>query len=114
MLLHRVNSTSESFLGVDIAPCTNRYPSLTALPLSRQDTREIILIHQIAILGSLLLHRLAHVLLLILSKNQVDSPSALAAPIRARVLAARRAMDRLRHAEHIPALVELEVALQVD
>lgn len=82
-------------------------------PLPRNKVRQIILIHEVPLPLPPVIVDLARVLALVLSKNKVFPPVALAAALNARHLAVGGAVHGLGDAVHVAPLVVLEVALQV-
>ncbi|KAL6876280.1 hypothetical protein HDV57DRAFT_510598 [Trichoderma longibrachiatum] len=85
----------------------------TARSMTGQKTRQIIVIHQVLLpLSPLLIQRL-DVLLLVLSEDQVSAPTILAAHMLGQS-SIRTAVNRLRHAKDVSAVVPLEVLLQMD
>src|SRR5689334_16175525 len=91
-------------LRVDILARADLDPASSASTVSCQDAREVILIHDVAVLRPLLLLLLSGVLLLILSKNEVTSPSSFS-PTKTTPLSVGCTCDRLRNAVFITSLV---------
>lgn len=99
-------------LGVDISSTTDPRPTTTVpMPISRQDTRQIILIHQIPLLFPLFLLVMSGEFLLIFCENQLVAPVSLAAALNTSI---GTAMYGLGDAEAIAARVPLHVFLEVE
>lgn len=82
-------------------------------PLPSNKVRQIILIHKVPLPLPPVVVDLARVLALVLGKDEVFAPVALAAALNARHLAVGGAVHGLRDAVDVAPLVVLEVALQV-
>lgn len=107
------NIPSAPLLRIDIPPRPNLNPPMPTSPLPSNQVRQVILIHKVPLALPPVVVDLARVLALVLSKNKVLAPVALAAALHARHLAVGGAVHRLGDAVDVAPLVVLEVALQV-
>lgn len=100
-------------LRVDIATSSDLDPPIALGPRPAEDTRQIILVHQVAVPRALFLLYFPGILLLVLGEDELLTPTILATTLDAGILAARRAVCGFGDAENIAAVVVLEVLLQV-
>lgn len=82
-------------------------------PLSSDQVRQVIVVHEVPLALPAVLVGLALVLALVLGEDEVLAPVALAAALHALHLAVGGAVHRLGDAVDVAALVVLEVALEV-
>lgn len=106
-------SHSSPLLRIDIPPRPNLDPPMPTSPLPSNKIRQIILIHKVPLALPAIVVHLARILALVLGKNQILAPVALAAALNARHLAVGGAVHWLGDAVDVAPLVVLEVALQV-
>lgn len=107
----RIESPHLPLLGVDISPTTNPHPTPTIpMPISSQDTRQIILIHQIPLLFPLLLLVMSGEFFLIFGEDQLVAPMSFTSSLDAAVGAS---VYGFGDAEAVAAGVPLHVFLEV-
>lgn len=93
--------------------CTNLDLAACSRPVTRQKSRQEILIHQILLPLPPLVIQCLGVLLLVLSQDQVPAPAILATNILGQS-SIGTAVDRLGHAKHVSAVIPLKVLLEVN
>ena len=102
-----------SLLGVDVLAGADLNPASSTSTVSCQDTWKVVLVHDIAVFCPLLLFLDPSILFLILSKNEVTSPTSLSSTKTA-PLGIGCACDRLGDAVLVASLVVGVVLSEVD
>lgn len=72
---------SVPFLGVDIPTCADLDPGAALVAVTRQDARQVILVHQIPLLVALLGCESTLILFLVFCQNEAVAPSSLSAAL---------------------------------
>jgi hypothetical protein len=104
---------SAPLLRIDIPTRSNLDPPVAPRPLPGKQVRQVILIHEVPLPLPAVVGHLALILALVLGKDQVLAPVALAAALDPVHLAVGGAVHRLGDAVDVAPLVVLEVALEV-